>query len=128
VHAPTLAISAAVVAVVLGSRALAPRLPGPLFAVVATVVASAAFDFAGRGIGVVGPVTGGLPALRVPAMRADDVWALLPVLVHPPASLRADLDRHGLADVIPPARVFEKLHDALAAIGGSSACGPTLAG
>src|SRR6266850_1850273 len=43
-HVPTICLSAAVVAVVLACRGLAPRLPGPLFAVVGAVAASAAFD------------------------------------------------------------------------------------
>jgi MFS superfamily sulfate permease-like transporter len=36
-------------------------------------------DFAGHGIRVVGPVTGGLPALRLPDVSWRDVWPLLPV-------------------------------------------------
>src|SRR5262245_13160428 len=62
VHRPTLALSAAVLAVVLGGRALPARVPAALFAVVGAIAASAAFDFPGRGIHVVGPVAGGLPA------------------------------------------------------------------
>src|SRR5262245_24521794 len=56
VHRPTVGVSAAVVGIILGLRTLAPRLPGPLFAVAGTIAASAAFDFAGHGITVVGPV------------------------------------------------------------------------
>jgi len=79
VHVPTLLVSAAVVVVVLGGRLLAPRLPWPLVAVVGAVVASAALDFAGRGIEVVGPIAGGLPHFVVPDLDPGAVWQLLPV-------------------------------------------------
>src|SRR5262247_487634 len=54
-HGLTIVISAAVVTVILLSRRLAPRLPGPLIAVVGAVAASTAFDFAGQGVTVLGP-------------------------------------------------------------------------
>ena len=79
VHLPTLCISMAVVAVVLVCRSLAPRLPGPLFAVVGGVAASAMFDFSAHGITVIGPVAGGLPRINVPDMSWRDALALLPV-------------------------------------------------
>src|SRR5262245_19845522 len=78
-HLPTVCLSTAVVAVVLGCRALAPRLPGPLFAVVGAVAASAAFDFSGHGIAVIGPVAGGLPRLTLPAVSWREVRTLIPV-------------------------------------------------
>lgn len=79
VHGLTLGVSAAVVAIVLICRALVPRLPGPLFAVVAGVAASAGLDFSSHGIAVIGPVAGGLPRLALPAIRWEEVWTLLPV-------------------------------------------------
>jgi sulfate permease, SulP family len=79
VHLPTLAVSSAVVAVVLACRRFAPRLPGPLLAVVGAVVASAAFDFSGQGIAVIGPLAGGLPRIRLPDVHWREIWALLPV-------------------------------------------------
>ena len=79
VHVPTLCISGTVVAVVLIFRRLAPRLPGPLFAVVGAVAASAAFDFSAHGITVIGPVAGGLPRLGVPDVSWGTILALLPV-------------------------------------------------
>jgi len=78
-HVPTLAVSAAVVVIVLGCRRLSPRLPGALFAVVAAVAASAAFDFSAHGIAVLGPVAGGVPRLALQDVGWQDVWALLPV-------------------------------------------------
>ena len=40
------------------------------------------------------------------------------VLVHTESSLRADLDRHRLTDVVGTDHIFETLHEALAAIRG----------
>lgn len=79
VHVPTLSVSAAVVAVVLACRALASRLPGPLFAVVGAVVASATLNFSALGIAVIGPVAGGLPRLGLPGVGWREAWVLLPV-------------------------------------------------
>ena len=78
-HVPTVTLSAAVVAVVLGCRALAPRLPGSLVAVVGALTASAHFDFAAQGVAVLGPVAGGLPGFDVPSLQWRDVVALVPV-------------------------------------------------
>jgi high affinity sulfate transporter 1 len=80
VHLPALGVSLAVVGYILASRRIAPVLPGPLIAVVGAIAASATLDFAGHGIRVVGPVTGGLPALRLPDVSWSDVWPLLPVV------------------------------------------------
>jgi high affinity sulfate transporter 1 len=79
VHLPTLGVSALVVAVVLACRALTPRLPGPLVAVVGAVAASAAFEFSRHGIAVIGPVPPGLPRLRPPDLVWGDVKVLLPL-------------------------------------------------
>ncbi len=47
-HGATLAISGAVLALLIVSQRSSPRLPGALIAVVGAIVASAAFDFTGR--------------------------------------------------------------------------------
>jgi sulfate permease, SulP family len=74
-----LALSATVVAGVLALGHFAPRIPGPLIAVAGAVAASAAWDFAGHGIAVIGPVAGGLPHLGLPPISWKDVDALMPV-------------------------------------------------
>ena len=79
VHPPTFALSATIVAIVLGCRRYAPRAPGPLFAVAGALLASAAFDFAAHGIRVVGPVPGGLPRLGWPQVTLVELQTLLPV-------------------------------------------------
>jgi sulfate permease, SulP family len=56
VHLSTLCISMAVIVCILISRRISPMLPGPLIAAVGAIALSAALDFAGHGIQVVGPV------------------------------------------------------------------------
>jgi len=76
---PTLCLSAGVVALVLLSHRFVPRSPGALLAVAGAVAASAAFNFSGHGIQVVGPVAGGPPHLCVPPLNWRLVRELLPV-------------------------------------------------
>ncbi len=76
-HVPTLCLAGAVVAIVLVLRRIAPQLPGPLFAVIGAIAASAAFDFSGHGISVIQGVTGGLPPIGLP----DVSWAEIPPLL-----------------------------------------------
>jgi SulP family sulfate permease len=102
VHLPTICVSVAVVAIVLICRRFAPRLPGPLFAVVGAVVASAVFNFSAHGITIIGPVAGGLPQIRVPDVKWDEAVALLPVagscflmiIAQSAATARAYASRH----------------------------------
>jgi len=101
-HVPTILLSAAVVAVVLFCRFRIPRLPGPLIAVAGAVAASAAFDFAGHGIAVIGPLEKGLPPISMPAGGWADLPALLPVagacflmiVTQSAATARAYAERH----------------------------------
>jgi sulfate permease, SulP family len=78
-HLSTLALSAVVVSGILALHRLAPRVPGPLIAAAGAVAASAAWNFAGHGIGVIGPVAGGLPHLGLPDVSWKDAGALVPV-------------------------------------------------
>jgi len=78
-HWPTVAVSAGVVAVIIGLHRFAPRLPGALFAVIGAIALSAMLDFASHGIQLVGPVTGGLPQIGLPDVSWSDVNALLPI-------------------------------------------------
>jgi high affinity sulfate transporter 1 len=76
---PTSVLSVLVAASILLGRRGAPRLPVALIAVVGTIAASAAFDFAGRGIAVIGPVPGGLPTIALPEASWSEILALMPV-------------------------------------------------
>src|SRR6266849_2819764 len=78
-HVLTLCLAGAVVAIVLVLRRIAPQLPGPLFAVVGAIAASAAFDFSGHGISVIQAVTGGLPLIGLPDVSWAEIPPLLPV-------------------------------------------------
>jgi MFS superfamily sulfate permease-like transporter len=78
-NVPTIALAAAVTGGVLLGNRLTRRLPLALAAVLATVAASARFDFAHRGIAVIGAVAGGLPTLHLPRVTWTDTLALLPV-------------------------------------------------
>jgi SulP family sulfate permease len=73
----TLAIGISVIALVLVLRRVAPRVPAYLVAVAVSVAASILFDFAARGIPVVGEITGGLPSLGLPVMGTHEVLNLL---------------------------------------------------
>jgi high affinity sulfate transporter 1 len=77
VHLPTFAIGAATLAVILLLKGH-PRLPGILVAVLAATLAVAVFDLDATGVGVLGPLQGGLPAFAVPTVALDD---LVPVIV-----------------------------------------------
>jgi high affinity sulfate transporter 1 len=79
INFPTLVISALVVGCILGFRHFLPRLPIPLFAVVAGISASYAYDFASHGIAVIGPVPGGLPSLTFPTVSWDELLKLVPI-------------------------------------------------
>ena len=102
VHVPTLCISAIVVATILILHRLSPGLPGPLFAVIGAVAASAAFNFSAHGITVIGPVAAGLPRLGVPDVRWGEALALVPVagscflmiIAQSAATARAYASRH----------------------------------
>src|SRR5215831_11326434 len=79
VHVPTLFLSGIVVATILILHRLSPRLPGPLFAVVGAVAASAAFNFSARGITVIGPLAGGLPRIKAPDVSWTGILGFFPV-------------------------------------------------
>jgi len=78
-HAFDLALSVVVVAAILLGRRFAPHFPVAMVVVVGMIAASASFDFAGNGVAVIGPVPGGLPALRWPNVSWTETLALLPV-------------------------------------------------
>lgn len=79
VRLPTVAISAAVLLTVLLLRKCAPKIPGALLAVVGATAASGIWNFAGRGIAVIGPVTGGLPHLGMHLLPWKDIVPLLAI-------------------------------------------------
>lgn len=73
----TLVLSLVVLAVIVGGKRFAPRIPGALIAVVGTIIASVTFDFRHLGITVIGEVPSGLPSLAPPALRWSDFYQVL---------------------------------------------------
>ncbi len=82
-NVPSLVISVAVLAVILGLGRVNKAIPGALIAVVGAIVASYVFDLEGLGVTVLGTVPGGLPSLGLPTdvMTGANVMALLPTVV-----------------------------------------------
>jgi high affinity sulfate transporter 1 len=76
---PTLALSATVSGGILLGNRFAPRWPLSLFAVAASIAASTAFHFGAHGIAVIGPVSGGLPPIKIPHVTWSELLSLLPV-------------------------------------------------
>jgi high affinity sulfate transporter 1 len=70
-HLPTLAVGLLTIAVMLVSKRLLPRWPGPLLAVVAAVVMVKAMGLEAAGVAIVGDVPAGLPHLRWPTFDLD---------------------------------------------------------
>jgi sulfate permease, SulP family len=64
----SVAVGLGALAVVLGLRRWAPRVPGSLVAVALAVAAVWVFGLDGRGLDVVGPIPAGLPPLALPAL------------------------------------------------------------
>lgn len=78
-HLPTVATSAAVLAIVLALRRWAPRIPGALVAVIGATTASAIWNFSAHGIATVGPVSGGLPHFGLHLLHWRMIAPLFPV-------------------------------------------------
>ena len=80
-HGPTLAIAVAVVAAIFLNKRVRPRFPGAFIAVIASIAASAMWDFGARGIALVGPVPGGLPDLTLPLPTWREAIELVPLAI-----------------------------------------------
>lgn len=98
-----LALSAAVVAVILLSKKYCPKAPIPMLVILAAIAASAAFDFQNLGIATLGFVPGGLPSLVWPDVSWAETLRLMPVaascfvmiLAQSAATSRVYAVRHG---------------------------------
>jgi SulP family sulfate permease len=78
VDALTALIGALSLAVVLGLRRAAPRVPGSLVAVALGVAAVSLLDLDGHGVAIVGHIDRGLPSLGVPDVGWHDLGTLIP--------------------------------------------------
>lgn len=72
-------LSAAVITLILGLGRVSARIPGPLIAVVGSIVLAAVLDWQERrGMAMVGALPGGLPSIGVPSASLADLLALVP--------------------------------------------------
>jgi sulfate permease, SulP family len=76
-HRETVAVSAAVIVVVLAARRVNRRIPGALIAVTGAIIVSRVADLARRGVAVLGAVPRGLPHLGLPALGWHDAALLV---------------------------------------------------
>ena len=74
----TLAVGVVALAVIFGLRAVVPKAPAMLVAVVLGVAAVAVFGLDDHGVAIVGTIPDGLPSLAVPGFGLADVTDLLP--------------------------------------------------
>ena len=73
------AVSIAVIVVVVAARWINRRIPGLLIAVIIAIIVSWAADLARHGVAVIGSIPRGLPSLGLPALGWHDAAALLGV-------------------------------------------------
>ena len=76
-HDWTLVVGVGTLALLLALRAVAPRVPGPLVAVLLGVLVSRLLDLEERGVGVIGEVSSSLPSVGLPGIEWDDFDRLL---------------------------------------------------
>jgi sulfate permease, SulP family len=76
---PATGLSVLIVSSILLGRHFVPRWPISLVAILGTIAASAAFHFSEHGIAVIGPVPGGLPAIKWPDVSWSETLELLPI-------------------------------------------------
>jgi MFS superfamily sulfate permease-like transporter len=74
-HAPTLLLSAAVLALVLGLRRLAPSVPAAFVACAAAIALSAALDLPAIGVAVLGAMPAALPGFALPDVPLAALFA-----------------------------------------------------
>ena len=74
----TVAVSASVLAVILGGKFITKKVPGALVAVIGAIIISWHWDLVAHGVATLGPVPGGLPKFGVPhGIGYSDVLALM---------------------------------------------------
>ncbi len=74
---PTVAVSAAVLIVIVGGGMISKKIPAALIAVVGSIAASAWLGLAAMGVATLGTVPSGLPAFGVPTLPSGGQWASL---------------------------------------------------
>jgi SulP family sulfate permease len=79
----TLLVGVVSLIIIFGLKYAAPKVPGALVLVVGGLVASALFDFADRGLALIGDVPSGLPSVTLPdfAFVGDNITTIIPAAV-----------------------------------------------
>jgi SulP family sulfate permease len=72
----TAAVSASILGVIVGLKALTPKIPGALIAVIGAIAVSWIWDLQAHGVAVLGPVPSGLPSFGLPGFGWDE-WATI---------------------------------------------------
>jgi sulfate permease, SulP family len=100
----TMLTAAAALIIILGSRKISGKLPGPLIAVIGAITVSWAIDLKAHGVATLGPVPGGIPAVGLPHvdLSVSLLMELLPtafsifvvILAQSAATSRAYATRH----------------------------------
>lgn len=75
----TVAITLAVLAIILGGKRIAKKFPGPLIAVIGAIVVSYLLGIQSYGVEILGTVPGGLPPIAIPDIKLKDILPLVPV-------------------------------------------------
>jgi MFS superfamily sulfate permease-like transporter len=78
-HFYTLAVALAVLAIIIGSKKISSKIPGPLIAVIGAIFLSWALGFKAHGVAVLGAVPSGLPHFGLPEVKWS--WELIGKLV-----------------------------------------------
>jgi MFS superfamily sulfate permease-like transporter len=73
----TVVVSAAVIVVIVGGRAISKKFPGALIAVIGSIVASAYFNLEAKGVETLGAIPRGLPHLAIPTLPPAGAWTTL---------------------------------------------------
>jgi sulfate permease, SulP family len=73
----TILVSVGVAIVIFGAKAINPRIPGALIAVIGAIWISWAFDLSAEGVATLGTVPGGLPSLVFPSVTWSQFTELL---------------------------------------------------
>jgi SulP family sulfate permease len=76
--ATTVVVSAVALALLFGLRRWRPSVPGALIVLVLGIAAGAAFRLGSHGVALIGSIPSGLPAPRLPNVKASDLLGLLP--------------------------------------------------
>ena len=100
----TMLTAAAALIIILGSRKISGKLPGPLIAVIGAIAVSWAINLEAYGVAILGPVPGGIPAVGLPHvdLSVSLLMKLLPtafsifvvILAQSAATSRAYATRH----------------------------------